>query len=105
MMSNIAKNKHSIRNELRQMVILRDEATCQKCGKEADVISNDRSYCYEKNKNYVDWGRHWELRGSWKFIAFEIDHIIPRDQGGPNIFKNLQLLCRSCNRKKGAKNA
>lgn len=33
----------------------------------------------------------------------EFDHIVPVSQGGPSTEKNLQLLCRSCNRKKRAK--
>jgi 5-methylcytosine-specific restriction endonuclease McrA len=32
---------------------------------------------------------------------FEIDHIIPLALGGKDTFWNLQLLCRTCNRKKG----
>jgi 5-methylcytosine-specific restriction endonuclease McrA len=29
------------------------------------------------------------------------DHVIPRAQGGPNSFSNLQPLCGPCNRAKG----
>lgn len=32
---------------------------------------------------------------------FELDHIVPKNKGGPNIDDNLQLLCSRCNRIKG----
>ncbi|NUM89101.1 MAG: HNH endonuclease, partial [Bdellovibrionales bacterium] len=31
--------------------------------------------------------------------ALEIDHRIPRAQGGPNTPENIRLLCRSCNQR------
>ena len=34
---------------------------------------------------------------------FEIDHIVPRSKGGSDMDDNLQLLCSTCNRKKGSK--
>ena len=35
--------------------------------------------------------------------GFEVDHIKPMNQGGKSIPENLQILCRSCNRKKSDK--
>ena len=34
---------------------------------------------------------------------FEIDHIVPRARGGPDVDDNLQLLCPTCNRRKGSR--
>ena len=33
----------------------------------------------------------------------EYDHIIPHSKGGANTYRNIQLLCEPCNRKKSAK--
>jgi hypothetical protein len=42
--------------------------------------------------------------GSWvAFSGLEIDHIIPEFRGGTSDPENLTLLCRRCNRSKGAK--
>jgi 5-methylcytosine-specific restriction endonuclease McrA len=36
-------------------------------------------------------------------VNLEYDHIIPVSKGGANTTRNIQLLCESCNRSKGAK--
>ena len=41
--------------------------------------------------------RHFEIRD------FHIDHITPKSKGGPDVDRNLQLLCGSCNIIKGKK--
>jgi len=51
------------------------------------IIERDGYYC--KNCNSTE--------------NITIDHIVPVSKGGKNILSNLQLLCRSCNSKKGAK--
>lgn len=34
-------------------------------------------------------------------IPFQVDHILPMSKGGKSVPENLQILCRSCNRRKG----
>ena len=41
--------------------------------------------------------RHFEMHD------FHIDHITPKSKGGPNVDRNLQLLCGSCNTIKGTR--
>lgn len=33
----------------------------------------------------------------------EVDHVIPRARGGPDHIENTQVMCRTCNRRKGGK--
>lgn len=35
--------------------------------------------------------------------GYELDHVLPLCLGGHNRITNIQLLCRTCNRKKGGK--
>ena len=34
-------------------------------------------------------------------IYFQVDHIIPMNNGGKSVAENLQILCRQCNGTKG----
>ena len=34
-------------------------------------------------------------------VPFQVDHILPMNKGGKSVPENLQILCRSCNGRKG----
>lgn len=48
-------------------------------------------------------GNCWGCLDHFKFRNQTQDHIIALNQGGQDIFENLQLLCGACNSKKGTK--
>ena len=60
--------------ELRQKIMIRDNYTCQICGK------------------YMPDG-----------VGLHIDHIIPVSKGGKSVESNLQVLCSKCNGSKSNK--
>lgn len=69
---------------------------------EIDKVSNvrKRSPISQKVKDDV-WNRDGgkcQVCGSNENLEF--DHIIPFSEGGANTYRNLQLLCEPCNRKK-----
>jgi 5-methylcytosine-specific restriction endonuclease McrA len=64
-----------------QEIAIRDQWTCQLCGLPTPK----------------------ELRGQKAPSAPEIDHIVPVSKGGSHTRDNLQLLCRRCNGRKGAR--
>ena len=64
------------------------------CVQQKAVPLNDK-----KKAIFVD-GRGYVVDG---YVPFHIDHIIPVSKGGNNKEGNLQVICRTCNNKKGAK--
>ena len=70
-----SKNQRKLMSkELKQKVIIRDNYTCQICGK------------------YMPDG-----------VGLQVDHIIPVSKGGKSVLSNLQVLCSKCNGKKSDK--
>ena len=64
----------------------------------------------KKEREYIIGTRYYEQGGMCAMCKrsipkdlFEIDHIIPIAKGGGSEFSNLQLLCSTCNRRKGAR--
>ncbi len=59
---------------------------------------NTKREIYEKQEGYCKkCGEHFELS------QMEADHITPWRDGGRTIAENCQMLCKECNRRKGAK--
>lgn len=71
---NPPKDDTYISNKLKALVMIRDNSTCQMCGK---TVKHDH-------------------------IRVQIDHIVPRSWGGKTELENLQVLCSDCN--EGKKN-
>lgn len=46
--------------------------------------------------------RTWlDYERSLQWNSPEVDHILPASQGGPDTKANAQVLCQTCNRRKG----
>lgn len=67
----------------RTAVFERDNWRCVRCGRAKDEPYANR-------------------RGRPAVTSLEVDHIIPRSDGGTSDLANLQTLCSSCNGRKGA---
>lgn len=77
---------------LRAAVFKRDDFTCQMCGWKPFYVPDN----YDGKKTLATWvGK--------KLRLLEIDHIIPRIEGGTHDIGNLQTLCDHCNRVKGSR--
>ena len=67
-----------------------------------DLVDEVREYLDEKQLLYgKQEGRCTGCRVHFELRNMEVDHVIPRVKGGPNHISNYQLLCGSCNRRKG----
>lgn len=61
-------------------------------------LDRDKRTAYEKQKGVCPiCGNHFD------FKDMEADHIIPWSKGGKTVADNCQMLCRVCNRDKGAR--
>lgn len=78
-----ARRNQKIAASVRLRVYQRDDYTCQDCGWRSPRDLEERRIANR----------------SGKFLT--IDHIVPRSEGGPNHWSNLQTLCSTCNPIKG----
>ena len=99
--------------ELEQRIhdLMEDDEIMKKSGVYSYVLSGDlrdlsfrtfdkkqKREAYERQQGICPWcGKHFELE------EMEGDHIKPWVEGGVTTVENCQMLCKECNRKKGAK--
>ena len=86
--------KKGVPDWLKKLVTIRDDYTCQLCGKVGE--RDCRSGLAYEYKGYIDWDCTRKAS-----VRFEFDHIIPEYLGGLTVESNIQLTCRKCNRSKG----
>ncbi len=75
----------------------------------ADMIQNSNNpWTGDYRKIYFDnapsnngWYRCSHCGKSFRKEDLDVDHIIPQSEGGGNEIRNLQALCKHCNRSKG----
>ena len=66
-----------------------------------ETVKQDTRYISDSVRQEVFERDGYKCKKCGSTSYLEFDHIIPRARGGATSAKNLQVLCRQCNRKKG----
>ena len=96
----VLRIKHAVLNEEGELARLRREV--DRLENLERVVSTPREPIPDEVRTFVwqrDNGRCVKSGGQERL---EFDHIIPLTKGGANTQRNVQLLCETCNRQKGA---
>jgi len=97
------KRRGRVPTSTRKTVWVRDDATCQICGRSHDLPLS--RYLDIRRRLGLRGGTREERRGAqrkhprayWHCAKPRIDHILPVTVGGPSEEWNLCVLCRLCN--------
>lgn len=86
---------------LREMVLKRDKAVCEKCGVDTKIVRRDmKKLDYAARKAFLkDWG----LKEGSRKSLWDADHILPVAEGGGECdLANMRTLCLLCHRRETA---
>ena len=91
-------------NKRKRFAILnRDKFTCRYCGRRSVRQLSEKDF--RKATAEVDPDARIEMtlrQIGWKpDLVLEVDHVVPRSEGGTDDESNLVTTCRDCNRGKG----
>lgn len=75
-------------------LFIRDNHTCQYCGRHASELTSSKIKAKNRKKNKRSGS------SSVKEILTR-DHVVPKKLGGPNTWENCVTSCSTCNNKKG----
>jgi HNH endonuclease len=106
MMSLAERGKHM--TKLLHAVVNRDETFVNKCRNYVGRVHWPKLYKCRRHVS-LDIRRAVFVRDGGRCVQCgsgdrpELDHILAYSRGGPDTFDNLQILCKPCNVRKGAK--
>jgi hypothetical protein len=95
---------NEVKEALQQGANITDLDTANLPSNYYNIINQTNRFITQQVKDLV-WNRdNGQCRECGSNEKLEFDHIIPYSKGGSNTYRNVQLLCESCNRKKKSDN-